>query len=113
MFNLTKQERRVILFIFSVALAGLGANYFLKVRRQPQLLSCFDKNLGKLELNETDTAGLMKLPGIGGTLAGRILEYRLQNAGFREIDELRNIKGMTASRFDKLKELVFVRDWKK
>lgn len=111
MFNLTKQEQRVILFIFSIALIGLGTNYFLKVRRQPYLLSCFDKNLGKLELNEADAAGLMKLPGIGETLANRILEYRLQNAGFREIEELRKIKGVTAARFDRLKDLIFVRDW--
>ncbi|MFA5156639.1 MAG: helix-hairpin-helix domain-containing protein [Candidatus Omnitrophota bacterium] len=111
MFNLTKQEQRVALFVFSIALAGLGTDYFLKITRQPQLLSCFDKNLGKLELNEADASGLMKLPGIGETLAKRIIEYRMQNAGFRETGELRKIKGVTASRFDKLKNLVFVRDW--
>jgi len=109
MFNFTKQERQAVLFIFCIALAGLATEYSLKALRKPQLLLCFDKNIGKLELNEADAAGLMKLPGIGQALACRILEYRRQNAGFREVEELRKIKGMTASRFGKLKGLVFVR----
>lgn len=110
MFNLTKQERQVILFIFTVALAGLGVSYFLKLKRSPQLISCFDKNLGKLDLNAADSVSLMKLEGIGEKLAARILEYRRVNGGFREIGELRDIKGITLSRFNKLKDLLFVRD---
>ncbi len=108
MLNLTKQERQVILFILSVALVGLGVNYFLKVRRTPRLVSCFDENLGKLDLNTTDGVSLRKLDGIGEKLASRILEYRRVSGGFREIEELKNIKGITASRFNKLKDLLFV-----
>ncbi len=107
MFNLTKQERQVILFILSVTLVGLGVNYFLKVRRTPQLISCFDKNLGKLDLNVADSVSLMKLEGVGKKLASRILEYRRVSGGFREIEELKNVKGITTSRFNKLKDLVF------
>jgi competence ComEA-like helix-hairpin-helix protein len=108
MFNLTKQERQVALFIFTVALAGLGVNYFLKIRQQPQLLFCFNKNLGKLDLNTADAASLMKLPDIGEKLAARILELRREKGGFEAIEQLMSIKGMTAQRFNKLKGLVFV-----
>jgi competence ComEA-like helix-hairpin-helix protein len=110
MFNLTKQERQAALFIFTVAIAGLGINYFLKIQRQPRLLDCFDKNLGKLDLNAAETASLMKLDGVGEKLCARILEYRRSYGGFRQVEELRNIKGMSESRFNKLKDLVFVRD---
>jgi competence ComEA-like helix-hairpin-helix protein len=110
MLSLTQQERQVILFIFTVAIAGLGINYFLKIQRQPQLLPCFDKNLGKIDINEVDASGLLKLPGVGEKLTSRILEYRRQNAGFQQVEELRNIKGITASRFNRLKDLFFVQD---
>jgi len=110
MFDLSKQERQVILFVFTVAVAGLGVNYFLKTQRQPRLLSCFDKNLGKSDLNTANASSLMKLDGIGQKLCARILEYRRSCGGFREVEELRNIKGMTESRFNKLKDLVFVQD---
>lgn len=108
MFNLTKQERQVILFIFTVAVAGLGVKYFLNIQHKPQILACFDKNLGKLDLNTADRASLMKLSGIGEKLASRILEYRCQNGRFCQLQELRAIKGMSESRFSKLKDLLFV-----
>ena len=107
MLNMARQERQVILFILTVTLAGLGLRYFLKVRQQPQLLSCFDKNLGKLDLNAADAASLMKLPNVGEKLAARILELRREKGGFEDIEQIRGIKGMTAQRFNKLKDLVF------
>ncbi len=110
MFTFTKQERQVILFIFTVALSGLGVNYYLKLKRSPQLSSCFDKNLGKLDLNAADSVSLMKLEGIGEKLATRILEYRRSSGGFGEIEELKKIKGITECRFNKLKDLLFVRE---
>jgi competence protein ComEA len=46
------------------------------------------------------------LPGIGATLAQRILDYRKQNGGFKALEDLEDVDGLTAKRFGRIKELI-------
>ena len=104
MFNLTQDERRVILFLATVALIGSGID-FLAARYAPvKTLVILDANIGKVSLNAADKRSLMSVPGIGEKLASRIIAYRQENAGFKSIDELRNIKGISEYRYGKIKE---------
>ena len=48
----------------------------------------------KLDLNTAGKAQLMEIPGIGETIADRILEYRDRNESFTTMDELMNIEGI-------------------
>ena len=43
------------------------------------------------------------LPGIGPAKAQAILDYRKTNGGFKSVDELKDVKGIGAKRFEKLK----------
>ena len=61
-----------------------------------------------LDLNAATAADLQKLPGIGPALAGRILEYRQKNGGFKKVEELMNVQGIGEASFLKLKSLVVV-----
>ena len=45
----------------------------------------------------------MTLPGIGEGRAKLIIEYRNQNNGFKNIEEIMNIKGVGEKVFEKLK----------
>lgn len=108
MLNLTKQEQQVILFLLTIALLGTGINFFLKTHAQIKFIPCFNENLGKIDLNRADKAALMGAPGIGEKLAQRIIEYRQSHAGFKGVDELTSIKGITGHRYEKLKDLFFV-----
>jgi competence protein ComEA len=49
---------------------------------------------GCLNLNEAQPAELKKLPGIGPTLAQRILQYRKAHNGFGKVAELAQVKGI-------------------
>ncbi|RIK33565.1 MAG: hypothetical protein DCC52_02925 [Chloroflexi bacterium] len=62
----------------------------------------------KLNLNTATLAELDALPGVGETLAQRILDYRQQNGAFKTIEDLKNVKGIGDKLFDDLKELVTV-----
>ena len=71
-------------------------------------MAILNQNMGKININRSDKDGLILIPGIGPTLAQRIIDYRIQNGDFSDIEELRNIKGVTESRYEKMKGLVFV-----
>ncbi|WP_199521566.1 ComEA family DNA-binding protein [Jiangella anatolica] len=61
---------------------------------------------GPVNLNTATAAELDTLPGIGPTLAGRILEWREQNGRFTTVDELREVSGIGDQRFAELEPLV-------
>jgi competence ComEA-like helix-hairpin-helix protein len=47
-----------------------------------------------VELNTATEEELRTLPGIGPTLAGRIVAYRIENGPFQELEELLNVPGI-------------------
>ena len=56
-----------------------------------------------VNLNTATRDELIALPGIGPAKAQAILDYRAQHGGFRSVDELKDVKGIGAKRFEKLK----------
>jgi comEA protein len=104
MLNLTKQEKNVILFLLVIALAGCGINYLVKKNEQLKSVFCLDPDFGKLNINKADNETLKEIPGIGEKLAQRIIDYRRQNGSFSSIEELKNVKGLKASKFEKIKD---------
>jgi competence protein ComEA len=62
----------------------------------------------QVNLNTATQAELEKLPGVGPSLASRILEYRTKNGGFKKIEELMNVKGVGEKSFLKLKPQITV-----
>lgn len=63
----------------------------------------------QLDLNAADAAALASLPGIGDTLAQRIVEYRSLNGPFASVDELADVAGMTQRRVDAISQYLTVR----
>ena len=61
-----------------------------------------------MNLNSATLSDLETLPGIGPTLAQRILDYRTAHHGFRRVDELRQVSGIGDAKFAELKSLVTV-----
>ena len=59
-----------------------------------------------LDINSARIEELMALPGIGETLAQRMVEYRKSHGGFRSVDELRKVRGIGAKRMAQLRPLV-------
>ena len=60
----------------------------------------------KININTADAAELDKLPGVGPALAGRIIEYRNANGPFKAGEELKKVKGLGESKYEKLKEKI-------
>lgn len=49
-----------------------------------------------LNLNAATAADLEKLPGIGASLAARILDYRQKSGGFKKIEDILEMSGSGA-----------------
>ncbi|CAB4670743.1 unannotated protein [freshwater metagenome] len=60
----------------------------------------------KVGLNSANQQQLETLPGVGPSLAQRILEYRSTHGGFRTIDELDDVAGIGPATLSRLRPLV-------
>ncbi len=64
---------------------------------------------GKVNINTASAEELDKaLPGIGPTLAQRIVDYREQHGPFRSPEDLKNVSGIGERRFEQIKDLVTI-----
>lgn len=59
-----------------------------------------------ININTAGKNELINLPGIGDTIADRIISYRNEKKGFRKKEELMNVSGIGKKKFDKLKNYV-------
>lgn len=57
-------------------------------------------------INSANPDDLVMLPGIGNTLAHRIVEYRSLNNGYKSIDELIKVKGIGERKLEAIKVFV-------
>lgn len=62
----------------------------------------------KIDLNSATAEQLDSLPGVGEVTARRITDWRTQHGGFASVEQLRDVDGIGASKFEKLREQVTV-----
>lgn len=65
---------------------------------QPTIVNINTATLGQLD----------SLPGIGPVYAQRIIDYRETKGNFKTIDEIKNVKGIGDSTFEKMKDRITV-----
>ena len=63
---------------------------------------------GRLNINAASVEELTALPGIGETLAQRIVDYREQHGDFTTVDGLRNVSGIGEKRLEAIREYITV-----
>jgi len=59
--------------------------------------------LAAININTATKDELVALPGIGPAKAQAIVDYRKAHGSFKTIEELKDVKGIGAKRFEKLK----------
>ena len=64
----------------------------------------------QVDINRADEWLLEALPGIGETLARRIIGYRQQNGPFRSTNELLNVSGIGEAIYQQIESLITVAD---
>lgn len=61
-----------------------------------------------IPLNLATQAQLEQIPGIGPTMAQRILEYRARQGGFSSIEELTEVRGIGPKTLERLREWLVI-----
>ena len=67
------------------------------------LMLCSGIAFAAINLNAATKEDLVALPGIGPVKADAILDYRRAHGGFKSVEELKDVKGIGAKRYEKLK----------
>jgi competence protein ComEA len=94
----------VVLLALGVSAAALGAQAPTAKPTAPPAATA----AAPLNLNTATSAQLESLPGVGKSMADRIVEYRQKNGGFKKVEDLMNVKGIGEKSFLKLKSMVMV-----
>lgn len=67
-----------------------------------------ERKENKVNINTANVNELDNLPGIGPSLAQRIIEYREENGNFKSIEELQNVKGIGDAKYSDIKDNVTI-----
>ncbi|MBF8296652.1 MAG: competence protein ComEA [Bacteroidetes bacterium] len=127
---MTRSEQRVILFLSTTLVVGAGIRLYQETypsrrefdyRAVDSSFAAFRKELapdsvqqktgrpGKLvNINTASKDELLALPGIGQTLAERIVIFRGNQRKFGSAEDLQKVEGISKKKFEKLKPFVTV-----
>ncbi|MFA6321704.1 MAG: helix-hairpin-helix domain-containing protein [Candidatus Omnitrophota bacterium] len=117
MIKLERLERVILIFLISALILGVAISAVLKARSPAKVtIGKFNpedyKNAQagylppseKININTANIEDLMKIKGVGQTIASRIIEYRYQKGRFVSIDDLKNVKGVSVALFEKIRD---------
>jgi len=105
MLYLTPQERKFICIIMIVFIMGAGVQLLLRRDIAPMRWARSVRHF-KININTARPEQLQMLPGIGAKLASRIVDQRNANGPYKSLEDLEDVDGLTAKRFDLIKELI-------
>jgi len=97
--------------LFLLLAVGLLAWHTYAAQRgscRPTTVEAGDTVSATFDLNEADHAQLLQLPGVGENLAQRIEVYRAEHNGFRDVDELRQVRGIGPKQLEKIRPFLRV-----
>ena len=67
------------------------------------------KKYEKININRATQTELETLPGIGPSIALKIIKYREENGYYEDLEDLKNVGGIGESKFNNIKELICVK----
>ena len=110
MIHLTPQERKVLLFISFLFALSFILTFYKKTSGNTCFIDLYSHRAqpALLDINKATEEKLVALPGIGEKTAAVILEYRTAHQGFKNLDELKSIRGISDDKLARLKKYLEV-----
>src|SRR5262245_18842515 len=103
-----RTARWALLVLSAVAVALLGwRGYGLsRYSTHPAAIERDVVPLAPMDLNTASAAELASIPGVGETLADRIVLHRRTHGEFRSVEELRKVRGVGEKTLERIRQFV-------
>jgi len=102
---ISKFSRKEI-FVLAVLIAALvvinAVNFINRRKLEKSLALVIEEGRAPVSLNCAGSSDLEDLPGIGPALAERIIAFRTECGGYRNLDELKKVKGIGENLYKKI-----------
>ncbi len=97
----------LLFFLIGIKLIEFKTNeHPLELRAYTDTVSVSQKLL--ININTADLHQLCQLPQIGEVIAQRIIDYRIENGSFNDINEITEVNGVGETTFNKIRDLITV-----
>jgi len=63
----------------------------------------------KVNINKATASELTSVPGIGESTAEKIIAYRNENGKFKAVEDIKNVSGIGASKYEKMKDYISIK----
>ncbi len=100
-----------IIIAITLVLVGVFVGVFIGRNILPSTVyvgTGYPVNDMKIDLNTAGVGDLIQLPGVGKSLAERIIDYRTRYGSYVFITELLQIEGVTQQLFDNIKDYLVI-----
>ena len=120
MFDLTAQEKKVIIALAAFAVLGLAVLAYRTYFARPKLrvvhsgtgsgaAADYKKIMearSAVNINTADVSKIEELPGVGPKLAKEIVDYRAEHGFFLLKEDLMKVKGIGQNKFNGIKDFI-------
>jgi competence protein ComEA len=108
-FAKTTAARRCVVAVLAIGLIAVSvATAPVLAQNGSRTAAAEGPPAAKIDLNQATLDQLETIPGVGPSLARRILDFRTEQGPFRRIEDLLKIKGIGEKSFQKMQAYVMV-----
>ncbi|MBU9888485.1 MAG: helix-hairpin-helix domain-containing protein [Candidatus Omnitrophica bacterium] len=101
--------------VLVTAVLLVGGSFILPIERAhaaPQPKSTLQLQeqpaMAVININKATAEELDAIRGVGPVLADRIIKFREENGGFKSVDDLSKVRGISGAKFQKIKNQVTI-----
>ena len=108
MVKVTTTRRILATALVAALLLAVPVSTWAGAQSQGKAASTRKGATGPVNVNTASASELTAVPGIGKTLAQRIVEFREKHGPFRRLEDLMRVKGIGEKSFEKIRPYVKV-----
>ena len=99
------------ILVIAALLIGFLSGVFVgrsHVKDGIQVIMDQPEDVGKVNINTATFDELLLIPGIGETMAQRIIDYRARKGGFASVEDLLNVSGISPQKLEQIRPMLIV-----